>query len=251
MKSTRLLMGMPITVEIVDQRATIEDIDDVFLYFDYVDQKFSTYKDTSEISRFNRGEISRDDFSADMKLIFTLAEQTQRETNGYFDIRRGDRTDPSGIVKGWAIYQAAEILWERGFQNFYVDAGGDIQVVGFNAEGEPWRVGVRNPFNLHEVVKVLSVSNCGVATSGTSIRGQHIYDPVGGKTSIDDIVSLTVVGPNVYEADRFATAAFAMGAAGIDFIEQLDGFEGYMIDRNGIATLTSGLESVIFHAQAD
>ncbi len=35
------------------------------------------------------------------------------------------------------------------------------------------------------------------------------------------------------------------------FIEQLDGFEGYMIDRNGIATLTSGLESVIFHAQAD
>ena len=184
-----------------------------------------------------------------MRGVLALAEETRIETGGYFDMRRPNGAlDPSGIVKGWAIYQAAEILWERGFQNFYVDAGGDIQVVGNNADGEPWRVGVRNPFNIQEVVKVLSVTNCGVATSGTSIRGQHIYDPIGGKTTLDEIVSLTVIGPNVYEADRFATAAFAMGAPGIDFIESLDGFEGYMIDRNGLATLTSGLESVIHHA---
>jgi thiamine biosynthesis lipoprotein len=247
MKDTRLLMGMPITVEIIDERATMDDLNDVYLYFDYVDHKFSTYKDKSEISRFNRGEITREQFSQDMTLIFELAEQTKRETGGYFDIRHNGLIDPSGIVKGWAIYQAAELLWERGFQNFYVDAGGDVQVVGCNERGEPWRVGVRNPFNLHEIVKVLSLTNCGVATSGTSIRGQHIYDPVSGKTSLDDVVSLTVIGPNVYEADRFATAAFAMGEQGIAFIEQLDGFEGYMIDRSGQATLTSGLERVLAH----
>ena len=248
MKQTRLLMGMPITVEVLDERATSEDVDAVYGYFEYVDEKFSTYKDTSEISRINRGEIGAELYSRDMATVFALAEQTRRETNGYFDIHHGGTCDPSGIVKGWAIYNAAEILWEKGFQNFYVDAGGDIQVVGCNDQGEAWRVGVRNPFNVHEIVKVLTVSNCGVATSGTSIRGQHIYDPVGGKATIDDILALTVVGPNVYEADRFATAAFAMGREGILFIEQLEGFEGYMIDKDGQATLTTGLAEYISHA---
>jgi thiamine biosynthesis lipoprotein len=49
----------------------------------------------------------------------------------------------------------------------------------------------------------------------------------------------------VLEADRFATAAFAMGKAGIAFIEQLPGFEGYTIDAQGIATMTSGFGTYI------
>lgn len=53
---------------------------------------------------------------------------------------------------------------------------------------------------------------------------------------------MTVIGPNIYEADRFATACFAMGEKGIYFIEQLSGFEGYLIDNNKIATLTSNFK---------
>ena len=53
---------------------------------------------------------------------------------------------------------------------------------------------------------------------------------------------MTVIGPNVYEADRFATPAFAMGKKGIDFVENLPGLEGYMVDKDGIATMTSGFE---------
>ena len=56
-----------------------------------------------------------------------------------------------------------------------------------------------------------------------------------------------MVGPDIYEADRFATAAFAMGPAGINFIEQLPGLEGYMIDPNEIATYTSGFERYVSH----
>ena len=84
-----------------------------------------------------------------------------------------------------------------------------------------------------------------MATSGTYIRGQHIYNPHNRVQTFDDIVSLTVIGPNIYEADRFATAAFAMGKSGIDFIESLPGFEGYIIDSNGIATMTSGFENYV------
>jgi FAD:protein FMN transferase len=251
MKDTRLMMGMPITVEVVDANARAEDIEDVFTFFEYVDRTFSTYKEDSEISRINQGRLSLADASEPMRAIFALAEETRRDTNGYFDIHRQGRYDPAGIVKGWAIYNAAALLGQRGFLNYYVDAGGDIQAAGRNAQGQPWRIGIRNPFNLHEVVKVIAVGDWGVATSGTYARGQHIYNPlsVAGNASdggLDtDVLSLTVIGPDVYEADRFATAAFAMGEQGIFFIERLQGFEAYQINKAGVATFTSGFERYV------
>jgi thiamine biosynthesis lipoprotein len=240
-------MGMPVTLEVVDETATEQSLEEVFAYFDYIDRKFSTYKEESEISAINRGELALENASADMQTVFALAEQTKRETDGYFDIRRNGAIDPSGLVKGWAIQNAAEIFRRNGFRNFYVDAGGDVQVAGKNNRGKEWRVGIRNPFDMNEIVKVLAVSDCGVATSGTYVRGQHIYNPKSGAASIPEIVSLTVIGANIYEADRFATAVFAMGREGIAFVERLDGFEGYMIDQNRLATFTSGFERYVAH----
>ncbi len=99
----------------------------------------------------------------------------------------------------------------------------------------------RNPFKPNEIVKTVHVGSEGVATSGTYVRGEHIYDPKDGK-AVSDIVSLTIIGPNIYEADRFATAAFAMGSRGIHFIEKLPDLEAYMINKKGIATMTTGFE---------
>jgi thiamine biosynthesis lipoprotein len=67
---------------------------------------------------------------------------------------------------------------------------------------------------------------------------------------VTDVVSLTVIGPNIYEADRFATAAFAMGEEGIRFIGRLAGFEGYMIDRRGQATFTNGFTRYVINDHA-
>jgi FAD:protein FMN transferase len=248
MKQTRLLMGMPITVEIVDQTVTEDDLEQVFAYFETIDDTFSTYKESSEIALINRGELTAEQYSADMQTILALSEQTKQETRGYFDIQCNGVYDPSGIVKGWAIHNAAQMLREQGFRHFYVDAGGDIQVVGYK-RGNPWRIGIRNPFQRTENVKVLALTECGVATSGSAIRGQHIYNPHQQDAPILDSVSITVVGPNIYEADRFATAAFAMGKAGIIFIEELAGFEGYMIDAQARATYTSGFERYVLREQ--
>lgn len=241
-------MGMPITVEIVDASASHAAIDAVYDYFEYIDATFSTYKEDSEISRINRREIGPAEFSADMRTVLALSELTRQETGGYFDIARNGINDPSGLVKGWAIDQAAEILRQKGFRNFYVDAGGDIQAVGKNGRGQDWRVGIRNPFDIAGIVKVIAISDRGVATSGTYIRGQHIYNPQGAAPLDTDIVSLTVIGPDVYEADRFATAAFAMGHAGIFFIENLEDFEGYMIDQSRQGTFTRNFEKYVCHA---
>jgi thiamine biosynthesis lipoprotein len=238
-------MGMPITVQVVDTADT-EASDKAFDYFRYVDEKFSTYKAASEITAINEGRLPRSEWSADMKLIFALAEKTKQETGGYFDIKRPDGVyDPSGIVKGWAIWNASKLLGQAGYRNFFIDAGGDIEARGRNAAGEPWKVGIKNPFNESEIVKTVYLSQRGIATSGTYIRGLHIYDPRNGGTPANEIKSLTVIGPNSYEADRFATAAFAMGKEGIHFVQGLPGFEGYSIDHGSIATMTTGFDSYL------
>src|SRR5579885_3467914 len=190
MKQTKLIMGMPITIEIIgetDDRL----LADIFNYFTDVDNRYSTYKKESEISQINRG-LPPKQWSQEVTRVLQLCEETKQRTQGYFDIAHNGRLDPSGLVKGWAINNAAEQLRHRAVTNFYIEAGGDIQVHGTNAGGQPWRVGIRNPFNINEVIKTVAVSTEGVATSGTYVRGQHIYNPRQGN-EIHDVKSLTVI----------------------------------------------------------
>jgi FAD:protein FMN transferase len=250
MKEQRILMGMPVTIEIAGAGVHRSRFDALFAYFERAEKVFSPFLPTSETSLMNQGLLRVEDASDEMQTIVRLAEKTRVATDGYFDVHREGVFNPVGIVKGWAIYNAAEMLRRDGIWDFYVDAGGDVQLSGRNDDGEYWTVGIRNPFDIHQVVKVLKLSDIGIATSGNYIRGDHIYDPHGSDRGAargfaGEIVSLTVLGPNVYEADRYATAAFAMGPAGIEFIEREPCLEGYMISRDGIATMTSGFADYV------
>jgi thiamine biosynthesis lipoprotein len=244
MKKQAVIMGMPVTVQIVDSKATDEDIQEVFAYFNYIDKKFSTYKKDSEISRINRGVVSKANYSNEMQKILSLCEETKQETDGYFDINLKGILDPSGIVKGYAIWQGSKILENKGYKNFYIEIAGDIQTVGKSEKGENWKVGIQNPFMLDENIKIVRLSNKGIATSGNYQRGEHILNPKN-KIAAKEVASISVIGPNVYEADRFATAAFAMGEKGIEFIERLKGFEGYVVKNNQIAVTTSGFKKYL------
>jgi thiamine biosynthesis lipoprotein len=242
MRRTEIVMGMPVTVEIVGA-ATGEVLDAAFAWFREVDDRFSPFKPESEVSALNRGEDPQP--SRDMQEILSLAETTRWETFGHFDIRRPDgRIDPSGLVKGWAIRRAAQLIAGAGHADYLVEAGGDLQCAGHSSHGEPWRVGIRDPFNPMQSIKTLQPGDAGVATSGNSIRGDHIYDPHSGQAP-RDIVSLTVVAADIFDADRFATAAFAMGETGIALIEAIPGLEGYMVDCRGIATMTTGFRKFV------
>jgi len=109
MKQTKLIMGMPITLEIIDKEASANLFQKIFSYFRAVDKQFSPYKKESEVSRMNNGTITASAMSTAMKEVLELAEQTQQETNGFFDVYHKGRFDPSGIVKGWAINNAASM----------------------------------------------------------------------------------------------------------------------------------------------
>ncbi len=257
-----MIMGMPITVVVVDRSEPADrwargagyagdrapeaarermhaDIARVFDYLRAIDEQFSPYKETSEVSRINAGELTQADYSSEMKRVLDLARETKELTKGFFDVWFQGSFDPSGIVKGLALHDAGKILQDLGYENFCIDGAGDIEVKGRNAGGRKWRIGIRNPFSPDGIIKALVLENRGIATSGLYIRGEHIYNPVAGEKATA-IASMTVVGPNVYEADRIATAAFAMGKAGLELVASLPDFDGYMVEDNGIATYTDG-----------
>jgi FAD:protein FMN transferase len=245
MKKQAVIMGMPVKIEVIEKSVTEEDINEIFSYLHYIDKKFSIFKTDSEISQINSGELTIQNASKLMQQILKLCEETKRETNGYFDININGKLDPSGIVKGYAISQGARLLKKKGFKNFSVEIAGDIQISGKNSLGQSWRIGIQNPFNLKEIIKVVYLSNKGIATSGNYQRGEHIYDPVSRKKA-NEIASVTVITDDVYDADRFATAAFAMGEGGISFLEKIKGIEGYMVTKSKSAILTNGFEKYLY-----
>ena len=224
-----------------DESVTSENLEEVFSFFTYVDKTYSPFINSSIVSRINRGEMGEPEYPDELREILAIAKSTKQQTNGYFDIWHKGDFDPSGIVKGWAIAEAAKIL-AKFTNNFYVEAGGDIQVSGVNDDGNPWQIGVRNPFNRNQNIKIVTLKNSAIATSGTAIRGQHIYDPIHDR-ELNDVASISVIAPNIIDADRMATAAFAMGVKGIYFIEQLDGYEAYAVMHDKTAITTTGWHS--------
>ena len=236
-------MGMPVTVQVVDDKARGEAIDAVFDDFGLLDRTFSPYLQESAVSRINRGDLRSEDAGRLVNQAIDLCRLYEHATGGYFSAWIGGRFDPSGLIKGWAIDRACSILDRNGYHDYYVDAGGDVQTRGRNANGGPWRVGIRHPVERDKVARVVLASGLAVATSGTYEKGEHILDPHSGKP-VNAWQSFTVVGPDILQSDVFATACFAMGSAGLEFISHLAGYQAYAIDNYLRAHYTSGFDAL-------
>jgi FAD:protein FMN transferase len=225
----REVMGMPVTACVVGDSLEPGALDDVFAEFERLDRIFSPFLASSDVSRINRGEQLAEGGNLMIQVV-NLCRQYERATDGYFSAWIGGRFDPSGLVKGWAIDRACSILDKHGYPDFYVDAGGDMQTRGQPSFGQPWRVGVRHPVERDKFACVVLVSGSAVATSGTYEKGDHIIDPHTGAPATA-LLSFTVVGPDILQTDVFATAGFAMGMAGLDFIQKTPGYEAFAIDK--------------------
>lgn len=204
-----------------------------------VDATFSTYRDDSVVSRLARGELSLPECSAQVQEVFALCEQVSLKSKGYFSIRADGRLDPSGMVKGWAIERASDLLAAHGSGNHAVNGGGDIQLEGEPAPGKPWRVGISDPHNGKRVLTVVTGRDLAVATSGIAERGAHIVDPHRRAAPVG-LAGVTVVGRRLTLVDAYATAAFAMGTEALDWIESLEGYEGLAVGADGSTRSTPG-----------
>lgn len=240
------IMGMPIGIEIHDPEIDPQTLDAAFAWFRWVDATFSTYKADSEISRLNRGELTLADAHPEVRAVLARCQELSEETEGYFDIRvpflRGV-IDPSGLVKGWSVERAGQILAEAGAHNYAINAGGDIIVRGHPPGADIWRIGIKHPFEHDYVAAVVGATNGAVATSATYERGQHIFNPhTGGLPT--DVLSVSITGPDLGTADAYATAVFAMGQDGPTWVATLTDYEAMIILDTRTVLTTAGFSQV-------
>jgi thiamine biosynthesis lipoprotein len=152
----------------------------------------------------------------------------------------GVRLDFGGVAKGWAAHQTAERLKEYG--SSVMNAAGDVAVSGSLANGEPWTIGVRNPFEKDTDFETLRLNRCGVATSGRDRRNwnkngllhHHIIDPYTGLPAETDVMTATIVAPTVMEAEAAAKAVLILGSEkGLKWIESDPVLAGIIVLENG------------------
>lgn len=128
--------------------------------------------------------------------------------------------DLGGIGKGYIVDRVADELSKK-YANGIVDAGGDMRIFGSDRERnlEHWVIDVENPLDASQSLVTLLLTDCAVATSGTSRKhwqkeGQayhHLIDPLYGTSAETGITQVTVIALRATEADVFAKMLFILG----------------------------------------
>lgn len=213
--------------DIIDPHVFGAAVDKVRGELERWESMFSVFRPDSEISRINDGSLHHLDASPEVIEVLDACSWLEQASGGAFSIRKSAtdiRVNPSGFVKGWAGERAARLLRDRGLVHVYVGIGGDFMAFGGRTIDEPWRIGIADPRDPARLVGTVDIIDGAVATSGTSERGQHIWDPRNGGPA-DTFLSVTVTGPSLMWADAFATTVFVMGEPGHEWLTQFPGYD--------------------------
>lgn len=220
MRHQQIVMGTSISVDIREPGSGVAGVQDTirraFAVLQSDDRRFSTYRDDSEVSRINDGRCTLQEASPELLEVLRIGTELEVASGGAFCCRdRAGRLDPSGVVKGWSVERAADVLTRAGLGSFCLNAGGDVVVRGEPEPGRPWQVAVRNPAGGNLLpLAVLALRDQAVATSATYERGQHLWDGRTGQSAVG-LTSVTVVADDLTWADALATAVFALGPEGV------------------------------------
>lgn len=151
--------------------------------------------------------------------------------------------DASSIAKGYMSDIVGDYLHAKGVNNYMVEIGGEIALLGTNPNGKAWTVGIARPVNDslqqdHGFQDFLQLTSGGLATSGNyrnfyekgGKRYAHTIDPHTGYPIQKDVLSATVIAPDCMTADAFATAFMVMGyQKALEVMAKEPTVEGYLI----------------------
>lgn len=241
------IMGLPVSVHVRchDPAAAGDRVAALFAELRRVDEVLSPYLDASDLSRWERRELTLADADPMLGEALRLCDEARRRTEGWFDARRlpdprngHPRYDPSGLVKGWTAERAARHLAGLPGAGWCLNAGGDVLV--HTPEDQPaWRIGIEHPADPARVMQVVERRSGAVATSGSTHRGSHVVDPHSARPATASR-AVTVTGPSLLWADVYATAAVARGSNAMAWLEEIDGYEGLTVTSRGLLRTTTG-----------
>ena len=210
------VMGLPVSIhvradgpDVLDGHEVGTAVEQVVGVLRRVDGVFSTWREDSDLMRVRRGDLDPARAHPWLAEVEELCAEAEQRTAGLFSASYGAAGhDPTGLVKGWAVEQAAMHLRHVQGISWCVNAGGDLLAgTGRGTSPSTWQVGIEDPRAPGVVAATIPLHVGGLATSGAAARGAHVVDPRTG-ASISRAGSATVWGPALLWADIWATALF-------------------------------------------
>ncbi|MEI6222750.1 MAG: FAD:protein FMN transferase [bacterium] len=139
--------------------------------------------------------------------------------------------DLGGMGKGYTVDGVAALLRQRGYESFYIDAGGDIFAAGLDEEAQDWEVTVQKADDPDLILPdCLLISGKSVATSSRMKRKwkvegggeqHHIVDPRSGQSATSEFLAVTCVAASCVEADVYAKVLLVLGKdQGVAFAQE-------------------------------
>jgi len=167
----------------------------------------------------------------------------------------GVKIDLGGIAKGYAAEEVKKVVQKHDVKHAFVNLGGNVLVIGDKVDGSPWKIGIQDPREGRgNVMAVVDAVDKTIVTSGNYERYfeengklyHHIIDPKTGYPAENNLLSVTIISENSFDADALSTAVYVMGLQkGMRFIEKLEDVDVMFITEDLDVYLSSGLKDIM------
>jgi thiamine biosynthesis lipoprotein len=171
---------------------------------------------------------------------------------------KGMRINLAGILQGYGVRRASEIMKQMGISGGLINGSGDVYCWGKQPDGSGWRIAIGDPARPHTVSSWLTVSDLAVVTAGNyeqyfTVAGKyygHIINPHTGYPATG-LRSVTIICPDVELADALDDAVFVLGPEqGLALINRLKDINCTLITDGGQTLVSKGMQLNPYHSAA-
>ena len=164
-------------------------------------------------------------------------------------MRPGMRVDLGALAKGYIADKVKALLLDRGVESGVIDLGRNILLIGEKPGEAPFSIGIQSPTDAGKLLRVLSLRDKSLVTSGTyeryferdGVRYHHVLDPFTGFPADRGLLAVTVLSSSSLWGDGLSTACLLLGVeGGRALIDSLPETEALFVLTDGTVQTTAG-----------
>jgi thiamine biosynthesis lipoprotein len=161
--------------------------------------------------------------------------------------------DVGGVAKGFATEQVARIAEQDGLTSGLISVGGNVRSIGVRGDGNKWKVGIQNPFELNgQDISNINLTDASLVTSGVyerfyTVNGKnyhHIIDP-DTLFPAEYYSSVSILCKDSGKADAYSKVFNMPFEEGLALIESLTDVEALWVFPDGHVEMSSHFKDSI------
>ena len=159
---------------------------------------------------------------------------------------KGMKIGFGALGEGYADDKCREMMLARGIKAGLINATGDMVAWGSQPNGQPWQIGITNPFKPDTIFTVFPLRQNAMVTSGSyqkfvmlnGKRYAHIINPKTGYPATG-LISVSITGQSAEKANGFSTSMMVMGKEkALKFIKRFPAYS-YLIITDSRKVISS------------